>query len=90
MWRAEAAEAEAPDEDGGMDCERGLDKPGDGSVFDIGQRYLTRDLREASFEFDCTAETGGAETAVAVDEVDAREVDEFDRVAVFLGGISIL
>ena len=66
MWRAEVAD-EAPEDDGGMDCERALDKSGEGSVFDIGQRYLTRDLR-GSLEFDWTAAgPGGAETAVAVD-----------------------
>jgi hypothetical protein len=93
IWRAEAAEAAEAVEGGGMDCERGLDKPGDVSVLDIGQRYLTRDFREASaLELDWTAEgpVDEAETAVAVEDVEAREVDELDRGAVFLEGINIL
>jgi hypothetical protein len=69
-----------------------LDRPGEGSVFDIGQRYLTRDFR-GSLEAGWTAAGPGpeaAETAVAVEEEEASEVDEFDRAAVFLEGINIL
>jgi hypothetical protein len=96
IWSAETAEAaeEVVEGEGCMDCERVFDMPDVGSDLDIGQRYLTRGFREGStLILDWTGEglDDEAVTVVVLEEVvEAREVDELDRVAVFREGINIL
>jgi hypothetical protein len=84
--------AEGPDVDV-MDWGRVTEIPAVGSALEGGHKDLAGRFLEAS-PFVWTAEAEEpVEALVAVDEVDDwddRDEDEFDLVAVFLGGMSIL
>jgi hypothetical protein len=76
-----------------IDCVRAVEIPAVGSAFDIGHRYLDGRFLEAASPFADAAEPVDPADAFvsveAVEEIDDSDDDEFDRVAVFRGGITI-
>jgi hypothetical protein len=89
---ADAAECPGVEATG---CVRAVDKPAVGSALDMGHKYLDVGLfLEPPSPFVAGAEAAEfCDDAETVDELEANDEtdeDEFDRFAVFRGGISIL